>query len=338
MITRAISDLLEKKNLSDDVAQGAMDEIMEGKATPAQIAGFLVGLRMKGETVNEIVSLAKILRSKAKIVYPKADHLVDTCGTGGDRSGTFNISTTAALVAAGAGAHVAKHGNRSVSSQSGSADVLEALGVRISIEPNRARECIEKAGMGFLFAPNHHPSMKHAAPVRKELGVRTVFNLLGPLSNPANAPAQVLGTYSEELVEVFAKALKDLGTTRALVVHCNGLDEIGLHAKTSVCELHNGNITRYQLDPADFGMDYAPIESLKGGNAQENAQITKEILAGKTGPRRDAVLLNAAAALVVCGVAKDMKEGIQKAEDSIDSGKANAVLTKMIAFTNEGSQ
>ncbi len=335
MIREAISKLVKKEDLTSEEASQSLLEVMEGNATSAQIAAFLMGMRMKGETAGEIAACAKIMREQAHSIHPKAKFLVDTCGTGGDSSNTFNISTAAAFIACGAGAAVAKHGNRSVSSKCGSADVLAELGVFIELPPEKVKQCINEVGMGFLFAPLFHPAMKHAAPVRKEIGVRTLFNLLGPLANPAHARFQLLGVFAPEFAPLMAEALKNLGAEAAMVVHGNGLDEITLCGKTTVCELRNGTIREYTLNPEDFGFCMTNIGEIRGGTAAENAAIIRDILKGGKGPKRDIAVLNAAAALVVAGIAKDMKEGVQKASESIDSGKAMKILEDLIAFTNE---
>ncbi len=335
MIREAISKIVRRENLTPGEASQSLLEIMEGKATDAQIAAFLMGMRMKGETAEEIAACARIMREKARTIHPKSKFLVDTCGTGGDSSDTFNISTAAAFVASGAGASVAKHGNRSVSSQCGSADVLSELGVFIELPPEKVEQCINEVGMGFLFAPLFHPAMKHASAARKEMGVRTLFNLLGPLANPAHARFQLLGVFSPEFAPLMAEALKNLGAEAAMVVHGSGLDEITVCGKTKVCELRNGAIEEYELDPGDFGLDISSRDGLRGGTPKENAAIIRGILGGAKGPKRDVTVLNAGAALAVAGIAKNIQEGIQKASASIDSGKAMKVLENLVAFTNE---
>jgi len=313
-----------------------MDVIMSGEATPSQIGGFITGLRMKGETAEEIAGAAAVMRKKATPIIPalgNGDLMIDTCGTGGDGTGTFNISTASALVAAGAGAKVAKHGNRSISSKCGSADVLEALGVAIDIEPRRVAECIESVGIGFLFAPGLHGAMKHAIGPRRELGIRTIFNILGPLTNPAGAEAQLLGVYDPKLCVVMAEVLKSLGSVRAMVVHGSGLDEISISGPTDIALLEDGIVSRRRIVPEDLGIERAAIEDLKGGDDVENARIIRDILSGETGPKRDVVIVNSAASLMVAGIAEDFADGIKKASDSIDSRKAKQKLDELISFT-----
>jgi len=327
-------------------ARAAMAEILAGKATDAQIAALLVALHMKGETVEELVGFAEAIRAAATPVTltgnsaldvsdTERDALVDTCGTGGDTSGTFNISTAVALVIAGAGVRVAKHGNRSVTSQCGSADVMEALGVRIQLSPERVAACLREAGIAFLYAPHIHPNMKHVQTARRDLKLRTIFNLLGPLTNPAKASAQVVGVYSDALVEKVAEALRRLGLKRVLVVHgMDGLDEITLTRETKVAELRaDGRFQTYYVQPEDFGLKRAPLAAISGGDAQQNAAIIREVLAGKKSPRRDIVLLNAAAALVAAGKADSIQAGLPLAAQSIDSGAARKKLEQLAAFT-----
>ena len=336
MIKEAIAKVVEKKDLREDEMVSVMREIMEGEATPAQIAAFITALRMKGETVDEITGAARVMREKALKVKTKASVVVDTCGTGGDESFTFNISTAAAFVAAGAGLTVAKHGNRSVSSKSGSADVLKSLGVNIEAEVQKVEECLDSIGIGFLFAPLMHGAMKYAAPVRREIGIRTIFNILGPLTNPAGARYQVLGVYRSELTEVLANVLKNLGSTRAFVVSGNdGLDEMTLTSETKVSELKDGKVKTYSIKPEEFGMTRCKLFELQGGEPDDNARIISAILKGDKGPKRDVVVLNAAAAIVASGMAKDMKEGIKLAEEAIDSGKALEKLEKLIEITSK---
>jgi len=336
MIKEAIAKTVERKNLTEDEMVSVMREIMEGEATPAQIAAFITALRMKGETVDEITGAARVMREKALKVKTRASVVVDTCGTGGDESFTFNISTAAAFVAAGAGLTVAKHGNRSISSKSGSADVLKSLGVNIEAEVQRVEECLDNIGIGFLFAPMMHGAMKHAAPVRREIGIRTIFNILGPLTNPAGAQYQVLGVYRSELTEVLANVLKNLGSTRAFVVSGNdGLDEMTLTSETKVSELKDGKVNTYSIKPEEFGMTRCKLFELQGGEPDDNARIISAILKGDKGPKRDVVVLNAAAAIVASGMAKDIKEGIKLAEEAIDSGKALEKLEKLIEITNK---
>jgi anthranilate phosphoribosyltransferase len=336
MIKSALNKVVSGENLTRTEMEGAMNQIMGGKATPAQIGGFITGLRMKGETVDEIAGAAAIMREKATKIDPKVANgkvVIDTCGTGGDGQNTFNISTAAALVAAGAGAIVAKHGNRSVSSLCGSADVLEALGVNIDLEPKDVERCIEEVGIGFLFAPKLHGAMKHAIGPRKELGIRTIFNILGPLTNPAGAKSQLLGVYDPNLVEVLAKVLKALGSERAMVVNGGGTDELTTTGTSSVSYLNNGEIENFTIKPEKFGIANASMEDLKGGNIAENARIIVNILNGESSPRRDIVLLNSAASLVVAGLAPDIEAGLEMAADSIDSGKAKEKLGELKKFT-----
>lgn len=334
MIQEAILKLAEKKDLLGGEAARAMEDIMEGKATNAQIAGFLLGLKLKGENIDEITACAKIMREKSIRIEPDAMHIVDTCGTGGDNSGTFNISTAAAFVAAGAGASVAKHGNRSISSKCGSADVLKALGVNIGLEPDKVRECIEKVGIGFMFAPKFHPAMKYAMDARKELGVRTIFNILGPLANPAGAKSQLIGVFEPKLMPMLANVLKNLGSRHAIIVNGNGLDEITMNGNTDVFELKNGSIENYSLNPLDFGFELSSTDALKGGTPEDNAKIILEVLNGANGPKRDVVVLNASASLLACGLAKDYEGGIALANRSIDSGSAIKKLNELKEFSN----
>lgn len=325
-----LKDLLDAKTLDRARARRAMDFLMDGKATPVQTAAFLAALRVRGETLDEVVGFAQSLRERSLKVVVQREPLIDTCGTGGDGSGTFNISTAAAFVAAGAGVAVAKHGNRSVSSRCGSADVLEALGVKTTTTPELMARCVEEAGVGFLFAQALHPAVKHAAPVRKELGVRTVFNLLGPLVNPAQTPRQLMGVYSVRLVALAAQALKELGSVEVLVVSSyDGLDEISLSGKTKVARLKAGRIEEFDIEPKDFGLPVYPPGAFAGGGAEDNARILLSILKGERGPARDIVLVNSAAALVAAGKASGIKEGLAPAAESIDSGKALKSLEKL---------
>ena len=339
MIREAISQLLEGNSLSIKQAEGVMDQVMGGEATPAQIAGFLIALRVKGETVDEITGCARAMRRAAVKVQPQQDGLIDTCGTGGDRAGTFNISTTTAFVAAGAGLRVAKHGNRSISSKSGSADVLAALGVNLDLTPEQVAACIDEIGIGFLFAPKLHPAMKYAIGPRRELGVRTVFNILGPLTNPAGAKAQLLGVYDPALTDVLANVLKELGSTAAYVVHGHGgMDELTTTGPNRVSHFgvgaSNGAVVTETLDPRDLGFDVAAPDDLLGGEPEKNAAITRAILAGEDrGPKRDVVLLNAAAALLVGGIVADLQNGVVKAAESIDSGAALRTLQGLIEYS-----
>jgi anthranilate phosphoribosyltransferase len=321
------------EHLNSEDAQAAMSALLSGNATPAQIAGFAVAIKMKGETALELTGFARALREHMIVVDVGADlknDLVDTCGTGGDFSGTFNISTVAAFVMAGAGARVAKHGGRSASSQTGSADVLEALGVRISMTPDEAASAIRDIGIGFLFAPNLHPAMRHAAPVRRELKLRTLFNLIGPLANPARAGTQLIGSPSPEAAKLMAEALAALGTEHSFVVHGHdGLDEITTTGPTDVYEVWTGRVEKHLWMPSDFGVKRAFGESLLGGDAARNAEIARDILAGAPGPARDIVLVNAAAGLVAAELVKDLRHGVQLAEKSIDSGAAAGKLSEL---------
>lgn len=335
MIREAIDQLLDGHSLSAAQAEAVMDEVMTGAATPAQIAGLLVALRAKGETVAEIAGCARAMRRAAIQVCPKRREIVDTCGTGGDRAGTFNISTTAAFVVAGAGLGVAKHGNRSVSSRSGSADVLEALGVSLDLTPEQIAQAIDEIGIGFLFAPRLHPAMRYAIGPRRELGVRTIFNVLGPLTNPAGARAQLMGVYDAALTEPLARVLQELGLCAAYVVHGHGgLDELTTTGPNRVSYFNGGRVITETLDPRELGFASASPAELRGGDPQENARILRDILAGRDrGPRRDVVLLNAAAALYVGGVAANLGEGVEIAAESIDSGAALERLERLIAFS-----
>ncbi len=338
-----------RESLSRQEARAVMSEVLAGGATDVQIAALLVALHMRGETVDEIVGFAEAIRAAATplpltrysaldVSGTERDALVDTCGTGGDASGTFNISTATALCVAGAGVRVAKHGNRSASSKCGSADVVEALGVNISLPPERIAACLEQVGIAFLFAPAMHSAMKYVHSARRELRLPTVFNLLGPLTNPANASAQVVGVYSADLVEKLAEALAMLGLRRALVVHGNdGLDEITITGPTRVAEMRDGRVRAYEVTPEEFGLDRAPLDAISGGDVRENAAIIREILDGKKSARRDVVLLNAAAALVAAGRAATMQEGIPRAAYSLDSGAARAKLDALVQFTKQAA-
>ena len=336
MIQNALSQLLDGHDLSREEARRVMDTIMSGEATPAQIGGFLVALRLKGETAAEIAGAAEAMRAHVVAVQPKRDDLVDTAGTGGDGGKTFNISTAAALVAAAAGAGVAKHGNRSVSSQSGSADVLESLGFHLELSPERIAESIDSLGFGFMFAPMHHPAMKHAGPVRRELAARTVFNVLGPLTNPAGARAQVVGVYSPLLVPVIADVLAQLEARRAFVVHgAGGIDELSPAGPNLVCEVFEGKVTRREIDPLDLGIPRCDPDELRGGGADENAQRIREVFHGGNGGRRSAIRLNAAGAIAAGGHAADLKEGLAVARTALESGAAATRLDELIAFSRE---
>jgi anthranilate phosphoribosyltransferase len=333
-VQEALARLLEGRDLTRAQARDVMGEIMRGEATPAQIGGFLVALRLKGETAAEIAGCAEAMRAHVLAVRPKRQDLVDTAGTGGDGAGTFNISTAAALVAAAAGAAVAKHGNRAVSSASGSADVLEALGFELELPAERIERSIDELGFGFLFAPSHHPAMRHAAPVRRELAARTVFNVLGPLTNPAGARAQVVGVYSAELVPTIATVLARLGARRAFVVHgAGGIDELSPAGTNLVCEVAGGKVRRRQIDPREFGVPRCKPRDLAGGSPAENAATIRDIFAGAGGPKREAVLLNAAGAIAAGGHARDLEEGYRVATEAVDSGSAGERLEELIAFS-----
>ena len=335
MIQEAIKDLIAGADLGRARTRAAMDQIMSGQATDAQIGAFLVALRIKGETVDEIAGCAEVMREKATPIATTRPDLIDTCGTGGDDSGTFNISTAVAFVACGAGLAVAKHGNRSISSHCGSADVLAALGVNVEASPEKVGECIDEVGIGFLFAVALHGAMKHAIGPRRELATRTVFNVLGPLTNPAGAKRQLIGVYDSALTEALAGVLGQLGSERALVVHgSDGLDEITLTGPTQVSELRDGRVSTRQIDPRDFGLQLAPAEALQGGDAAYNARILREVLDGREGPRRDVVLLNAAAAIAVGGRAEDTTAGLELARASIDSGRARQALDRLVEVSN----
>jgi anthranilate phosphoribosyltransferase len=330
MIAKAVSGV----NLSEQEMVGVMEEIMEGRTTPAQIGAFLTALRMKGETIDEITGAAEVMRNKASRIDVGVEKLVDTCGTGGDASGTFNVSTTVAFVVAGAGLNVAKHGNRSVSSLCGSADVMEALGVTIDVDPNVVKRCIKEIGIGFLYAPRFHSAMRYAKGPRTEIGIRTIFNVLGPLTNPAGANVQLLGVYESSLTEIMAHVLKNLGSREALVVHGEGnFDEITVTGKTKVSELKGGKVVSYYIEPEDFGIRRALIQEIRGGDAKANARIILDILNGEKGSRRDMVLLNSAGAFVAAGKAKDFREGIAVGEESIDSKNALRKLDQLREMT-----
>ncbi|MFP4012889.1 MAG: anthranilate phosphoribosyltransferase [Chitinispirillaceae bacterium] len=334
-IQDAIKTITAGKSLSLCQASDAFTDIMEGQATDAQIAAFIVGLRMKGETVEEITGAASVMREKAVPIQPReGDNLVDTCGTGGDGSNTFNISTATAIVAAGAGAKVAKHGNRSVSSRSGSADVLEALGVNVNLSADQISRCIEETGIGFLFAPMLHKAMKYATAPRKEIGVRTVFNVLGPLTNPAAAPNQLMGVFSAHLTATMAEVLRNLGTHRAFVVHgLDPIDEISLCNRTRISEIKDGKIETYTVEPEMYGLKRVDPQAVSGGDPQMNAAIIREILEGKKGAARDIVLLNAAFALCAASIVQNPEEGIKAAGEAIDSGAAQNKLRELVDFT-----
>ena len=345
IIAETVRALVDRKDLSRIEAAAAMEAIMSGAATNAQIAAFLTALRMKGETVEELIGFAQVMRQKAVKVRTRASEvvgatgtdremLIDTAGTGGDASGTFNVSTATAFVVAGAGVKVAKHGNRSVSSLCGSADVVETLGINIELSAAKVAHCVDEVGIGFLYAPLLHTAMKHVMAARREMGIRTVFNMLGPLTNPAGANAQVIGVYSDALTEPLARALAELGTLRAFVVHGDdGLDEISNTGPSHISEVHEGVVRSSTVRPEDFGLPRASLDDLRGGDREENAAIVRQVLAAEAGPRRDIVLMNAAAALVVGGKAHDFKEGVTLAAQSIDSGAAAAKLAGLITLS-----
>ena len=340
-IVEAIAQVIEGVDISEVDMHSVMGQIMTGEATPVQIGSFLTALRMKGETIEEITGAAKVMREKVTPIdsgvdISGGDILLDTCGTGGDGSGTFNVSTTSALVVAGCGVTVAKHGNRSVSSSCGSADVLEAVGVNLSIKADQVGQCIQEVGIGFLFAPSLHGAMKYAIGPRREIGVRTIFNVLGPLTNPAGANVQVLGVFSEDLTDPIANVLAKLGSLRALVVHGEGnLDELTLTGQTRISELKDGMVNSYTIKPEQFGLKRCELGDLRGGNTSEEAAlIMKRILDGELGPRREMTLLNSGAALMATGTCQDLSSGIALAADSIDSGKAKSKLEQLITYTN----
>ncbi|MET0852226.1 MAG: anthranilate phosphoribosyltransferase [Candidatus Rokuibacteriota bacterium] len=346
MITESVRALVDRRDLTRIEAAAAMEAIMSGAATNVQIAAFLTALRMKGETVEELIGFAQVMRQKVVRVPTRAgdvvaatgtdrEMLIDTCGTGGDASGTFNVSTATAFVVAGAGLKVAKHGNRSVSSLCGSADVVETLGIDLELTPAQVGRCVDEVGIGFLYAPLLHTAMKHVMVARREMGVRTVFNMLGPLTNPAGANAQVIGVYAQALTEPLARALAELGTIRAFVVHgADGLDEISNTGESDIAEVHEGVVRAGRVRPEDFGLARAAIRDLQGGDREENARIIRGLLGGERGPRRDIVLMNAAAALVVGGKARDLKEGVALAASSIDSGSATAKLAALVDLSH----
>lgn len=348
-ITEAIKNVVDLRDLTASEAESVLEQIMTGQCTDAQIASLLTAMRMKGETVEELTGFARVMRKRASPVRPRSsvsaaiggterEALIDTCGTGGDVSGSFNVSTATAFVVAGAGVRVAKHGNRSVSSQCGSADVVEALGIKIEIPPERIARSIDEVGIGFLHAPLLHGAMKYVALARKQMGIRTIFNMLGPLTNPAGANTQVIGVYAARLTELLAEVLGNLGAARALVVHgMDGMDEITITSQTKVTELKDGRRRTYTIQPEDFGLKRATLAEIQGGDARRNAEIIINLLTGEAGPRRDIVLLNAAAAFVASSKAADFAEGIKLAADSIDSGKAMGKLQGLIEFTNQAA-
>ena len=334
---QALTALIDKRDLSKEEMLDVMHQIMQGELMPVQIAGFLIGLRTKGETVTEIAAAAQVMRElSTKVPVGDTEHLVDTCGTGGDGAHTFNISTGAALVAAAAGAKVAKHGGRSVSSTCGSADVLEALGVNVNLTPGQVAQSVQEIGVGFMFAPNHHSAMKHAAPVRRELGVRTLFNLLGPLTNPAGAKNQVMGVFHRDLVPKLAQVLKELGSRHVMVVHAaDGLDEITLGGGTYVAELCGGTITEYTLNPQQFGLSLCASEKLAVHNIDEAKAMLLAALSDQAGAARDIVALNAGAAIYVSGAATSLSDGIAQAQAAIESGAAKGKLEALVAFSSQ---
>jgi anthranilate phosphoribosyltransferase len=347
IITEAVRVLVDRRDLTRIEAAAAMEAIMTGAATHAQIAAFLTALRMKGETVEELIGFAQVMRQKVVRVRTRGEEvaaltgtdremLIDTAGTGGDAAGTFNVSTATAFVLAGAGLRVAKHGNRSVSSLCGSADVVETLGVSLELTPAQVSRCIDEVGIGFLYAPLLHTAMKHVMPARREMGIRTVFNMLGPLTNPAAANAQIIGVYAADLTEPLARVLAELGTVRAFVVHgADGLDEISNTGESRVSEVREGVVRTFTLKPEDFGLPRATIADLRGGDREQNAQIIKGILAGEDGPKRDIVLINAAAALMAGGKARDLKEGVALAAHSIDSRAAQVALERLVNLSHD---
>jgi len=336
MIKDTIIKLAQKQDLTKKEMHLSIEEIMKGRATPVQISSFLTASAIKGITIDELTAAASVMRNFAKRIKLKNKVVIDTCGTGGDMIGTFNISTISAIVVSAAGVCVAKHGNRSVSSKCGSADLLEALGVKIDKDANRVKECIEKVGIGFMFAPLFHPAMKFAQPVRRELGIRTIFNFLGPLTNPAFIRYQLLGVSDLKLLRQFVSALKELGAIHVMtVMGSDGLDEITTTTKTQVCELKNGKIKEFSISPIEFGIKKASLKELLGSDKRTNVKIAKEILDGKKGPRKDIVCVNAGAALYVAGVARNIKEGFELANITIDSGRAKEKLRFFVEFTNK---
>ncbi len=331
----AIKAVTERKNLSSEEMTQVMHLIMTGQATSSQIGGFLIGLRMKGETVDEVAAAASVMRELSTKVNAPEKNLVDTCGTGGDASGSFNVSTASTFVVAAAGAHVAKHGNRSVSSKSGSADVLEAAGVNLDLNPDQVSECIHNVGVGFLFAVKHHGAMKHAIGPRKEMGVRTIFNVLGPLTNPAGAPNQVIGVFSKDWVEPLAQVLKQLGSRHVMVVHADdGMDEISIGSDTFVAELKDGEVKTYSIKPEDFGMKRASLSEIKAADAGDSLAIIQSVLANQEGPAKDIVCLNAGAAIYVSGVANSLQAGIEKAREVIANGSAAKKLDALVHYSH----
>jgi anthranilate phosphoribosyltransferase len=334
-IQDAIQTVINKTDLSKNEMRSVMNNIMTGECTDAQIAGFLVGLRSKSETVDEITAAANVMRELASRVHIKHDNLIDTCGTGGDGHNTFNISTTAAFVVAAAGGYVAKHGNRSVSSKSGSADVLETAGVKLELTPEQVAQCVEEIGIGFMFAPMHHSAMKHAIGARKELGVRTVFNVLGPLTNPAGAKRQVMGVFSHDWLETLANVLKNLGSEQVMIVHSeDGMDEISISAPTNIAELKDGEIKTYQIEPEQFGMQRADISTLAVESVEESFKVMQAVLDNQGGPTQDIVLLNAGAAIYTAGIEDSLDSGIASARQVIENGSARAKLNELAKLTH----
>jgi anthranilate phosphoribosyltransferase len=332
---QAINQVLAHKDLSTEEMTSVMRTIMTGGATPAQIGGFLIGLRMKGESVTEIAAAAAVMRELASgVSIGDLSHSVDIVGTGGDCSGTFNISTASMFVAAAAGCNVAKHGNRSVSSKSGAADALEAAGIRLDLTPQQVEQCVRQVGVGFMFAPGHHSAMKHAIGPRREMGTRTIFNVLGPLTNPAGVPNQLLGVFSEALLEPLAQVLQKLGSRHVMVVHSrDGLDEISIGERTEVAELKQGQIRRFSIQPEDFGLKRAPIDQLKAADANASLEIIRDVLDNRPGPARDIVQLNAGAAIYTAGVAASLPEGVERAGQAIASGEARNRLDRLVILT-----
>jgi anthranilate phosphoribosyltransferase len=331
----AIKAVTERQDLTSEQMTEVMNLIMTGQATPSQIGGFLIGLRMKGETVDEVAAAAAVMRDLSTKVDAPESHLVDTCGTGGDASGSFNISTASVFVTAAAGAHVAKHGNRSVSSKSGSADVLEAAGVNLELTPEQVAECIHNVGAGFLFAVKHHGAMKHAIGPRREMGVRTIFNVLGPLTNPAGAQNQVIGVFSKEWVEPLAQVLKRLGSRHVMIVHAqDGMDEISIASETHVAELKDGQVTTYVIKPEDFAMQRADLSSIKAADADASLAMIKSVFNNEAGPARDIICLNAGAAIYVSGLTTSLAEGVEKARQVIADGSAQKKLDALVHYSN----
>ncbi len=332
----AINRLSDKREIFFDEMVDLFRQVMEGKVTQVQLSAILMGLHVKSESVSEIAAAAQVMREfSTKVDVGDLPFLVDTCGTGGDKAHTFNVSTAAAFVAAAAGAHVAKHGGRAVSSQSGSADVLEMLGVNLDLSAAQVAQCIRQVGVGFMFAPNHHPAMKYAAPVRRELGMRTILNILGPLTNPANAANQVMGVFHSDLVGIQARVLKELGSRHALVVHGeDGLDEITLSGPTLVAELKHGFVTEFKIEPKQFGLDTAPVESIRAADKVASSKMLLSVLDNEGGPAKDIVMLNAGAAIYVAGVSADLWGGVAKAREMIESGRARAKLDELVALSN----